>query len=78
MTPAGSTSWLLDVTPGANHSLVEEALAYPRVVITLITLTFTVLVSHETAWPPTCTSLTICTTHLQQPNHPCHPAYHFS
>lgn len=39
MTPAGSTSWLLDLTPGANHSLVEEELAYPRVVtITLITL----------------------------------------
>ena len=59
MTPAGSTSWLLDVTPGANHSLVEEELAYPRVVTTLITVTFTVLVSHEPAWPPTCTSLTI-------------------
>ncbi|KAL0048241.1 hypothetical protein WJX82_010870 [Trebouxia sp. C0006] len=31
MTPAGSTSWLLDVTPGANHSLVVEELTYPRV-----------------------------------------------
>ena len=39
MTPAGSKSWLLDVTPGANHSLVVEELAYPRVVtITLTTL----------------------------------------
>ncbi|KAA6418817.1 MAG: hypothetical protein FRX49_11174 [Trebouxia sp. A1-2] len=38
MTPAGSTSWLLDLTPGANHSLVEEELAYPRVMGDLILL----------------------------------------
>ena len=32
MTPAGDTSFLIDVTPGANHSIVEEMLDYPRVV----------------------------------------------
>eukprot|EP00891_Asterochloris_glomerata_P008232 jgi/Astpho2/8232/Aster-x1502 len=31
MTPAGDTSFLIDVTPGANHSIVEEMLDYPRV-----------------------------------------------
>ena len=43
MTPAGSTSWLLDVTPGANHSLVVEELTYPRVV----TITLTTLLHHH-------------------------------
>ena len=31
-TPAGETSFLVDVTPGANHTVQEEALAFPRVV----------------------------------------------
>lgn len=34
MTPAGSKSWLFDVSPGANHSLIQEDLSFPRVVST--------------------------------------------
>ena len=32
MTPAGAKSWLFDVSPGGNHSLVEEDLSFPRIV----------------------------------------------
>ena len=32
MTPAGTSSFLVDVTPGANHNITTEQLAYPRVV----------------------------------------------
>lgn len=32
MTAGGSKSWLFDVSPGADHSLTEEALSFPRVV----------------------------------------------
>ena len=32
LTPAGNKSWYFDVTPGANHSLHEEKLAFPRIV----------------------------------------------
>ena len=31
-TPGGTKSWLFDVSPGANHSLIEETTAFPRVV----------------------------------------------
>lgn len=31
-TPASSQSLSIDVTPGANHSIIEEDLAFPRVV----------------------------------------------
>ena len=31
-TPAGETSWLVDVTPGADHKLQKETLAFPRIV----------------------------------------------
>lgn len=33
MSPAGTQSFLVDVTPGANHSVVLEDLAQPRVVL---------------------------------------------
>ena len=33
-TPASNTSYLIDVTPGADHSLVTEHMAFPRVVST--------------------------------------------
>jgi len=33
-TPASNTSYLIDVTPGADHSLVTEQIAFPRVVST--------------------------------------------
>ena len=32
MSPAGTQSFLVDVTPGANHTVVMEDLAQPRVV----------------------------------------------
>ena len=32
MSPASSTSLYVDVTPGANHSVVQEQMAFPRVV----------------------------------------------
>ena len=32
MTPGGTTSFLVDVTPGANHSIIEEEATFPRVV----------------------------------------------
>ena len=32
MTPAGQTSFLIDVSPGADHTIQEEALAFPRIV----------------------------------------------
>ena len=32
MSAAGAKSWLLDVSPNGNHSLVEEALSFPRIV----------------------------------------------
>ena len=32
MSAGGSKSWLFDVSPGADHSLIEEALSFPRVV----------------------------------------------
>lgn len=32
MTPAGSKSWLFDLSPGADHSLIEEDLAFSRTV----------------------------------------------
>ncbi len=35
MTPGGTTSFLVDVTPGANHSIVQEQTAIPRVVSSL-------------------------------------------
>lgn len=31
-TPAGNKSWIFDVSPGADHSLIEEELNFPRVV----------------------------------------------
>ena len=31
-TPASQTSYLIDVSPGAEHTIEEEALAYPRIV----------------------------------------------
>ncbi|DBA68157.1 TPA: hypothetical protein ACH3X2_013911 [Trebouxia sp. C0005] len=31
MSAGGSKSWLFDVSPGADHSLIEEALSFPRV-----------------------------------------------
>ena len=30
-TPGGTTSYLVDVTPGANHSIIEEKASVPRV-----------------------------------------------
>ena len=33
-TPAGQTSWLVNLTPEADHKLKEEKLAYPRIVRT--------------------------------------------
>ena len=39
-TPAGNKSWIFDLSPGANHSLIEEELNFPRVVRTLLTSTF--------------------------------------
>jgi len=32
MTPGGSKSWVFDVSPGANHTWIEEQTAFPRVV----------------------------------------------
>ena len=32
MSAGGSKSWLFDVSPGADHSLLEETLSFPRVV----------------------------------------------
>ncbi len=32
MTPGGSKSWVFDASPGANHTLIEEQTAFPRVV----------------------------------------------
>ena len=32
MSPAAAVSYLVDVTPGANHSIVQEDTAFPRVV----------------------------------------------
>ena len=31
-TPASNKSYLVNVTPGANHSIVEEDMAFPRLV----------------------------------------------
>lgn len=31
-SPAGKNSWIFDVSPGANHSLIEEEMAFGRVV----------------------------------------------
>lgn len=31
MTPGGSKSWVFDVSPGANHTWIEEQTAFPRV-----------------------------------------------
>ena len=36
-TPASNNSYLIDVTPGANHSIVTENLAFPRVVRNTVT-----------------------------------------
>ncbi len=43
MSPAGTESFLVDVTPGDNHSLVTEQLAFPRVV------SLTLLLAHALA-----------------------------
>lgn len=31
-TPASNQSYLVDVTPGADHTPIQEAMTYPRVV----------------------------------------------
>ncbi len=31
-TPAGQSSYLIDVSPGADHTIEEESLAFPRLV----------------------------------------------
>ena len=36
MSKASSTSYLVDVTPGANHSVVTEQMAEPRIVSSAI------------------------------------------
>ena len=36
MTPAGTSSFLVDVTPGADHNITTEQLAFPRVVSLLL------------------------------------------
>ena len=34
-SPAGQQSWLFDVTPGADHSLITEQMNFPRIVSSL-------------------------------------------
>jgi len=43
MSPAGTESFLVDVTPGDSHSLITEQLAFPRVV------SLTLLLAHALA-----------------------------
>lgn len=37
MTPASTSSYLVNLTPGANHSITTETMAFPRVVSPTVT-----------------------------------------
>ena len=37
MTPGGTSSFLVDVTAGADHNITTETLAFPRVVSPSVT-----------------------------------------
>ena len=47
MSPAGTESFLVDVTPGDSHSLITEQLAFPRVVSLTLLLAHALACRHE-------------------------------
>lgn len=51
-TPASSKSYLVDVTPGADHDIVEEDMAFPRVVCWSFSSIIACLICSMVRWFP--------------------------